>query len=67
MQVKMKTIASGATWSAEPGETITVPDAEGKDLCEGGYAIPVKSVAVETATAPPEETAKAKRGRPSTK
>lgn len=55
----------GAPWPAVGGE-ITVPDAEGADLCSQGYAAPVAAVAVvEHAVAPPAPETRAPRRRKS--
>lgn len=52
MVVKISGTRDGADWPA-PGESITVPDAEGAELCANGLAVPVKSSpVVETADAP---------------
>ncbi|MBW8814030.1 MAG: hypothetical protein JF588_11450 [Caulobacterales bacterium] len=38
MQVKMKTVARGADFNADPGQTVPVSDDFGQALIDGGYA-----------------------------
>ena len=37
-RITMKSIASTPTWSAKPGQVVSVPEAEAKQLVEGGFA-----------------------------
>lgn len=61
MLVKVQGTRDGADWP-EIGDTITVPDAEGADLCATGLAEPVKSgKTVETAVAAADSVEPAKK------
>lgn len=63
MKVKLKSIYRGAKGSYDAGDVIDVPSDEGKQLCEGGYAEPVK-VAYETASVKPAEKAVKPKAKP---
>lgn len=58
MRVRMLAHISGTRdgqhWPPVGGE-ITVPDAEGAELCAAGIAVPVAEIAVERAVAAPAE------------
>jgi hypothetical protein len=63
MRIRMKTLARGPAFSADPGQVLVVPDAFGRDLIASGQAVEVEAgtgaatVVIESATAPPAETA----------
>lgn len=52
MQIRMKSIAAGPEWSAQPGQSIDLPEAEARQLVEGGYAEDLDAAPVETADDP---------------
>lgn len=52
-KVRLNTIYANASSVAQPGDVISVTDAEAKDLIEGGYA-----AAIAAAPAPPRKSAK---------
>lgn len=57
MLVKMLTTLSGPKFSAQPGQEIEVDAVMADQLISGGFAIPVKSIKIETAViAEPENT-----------
>jgi len=58
MRLTMKTLSAGPAGTIQPGQTVDVPDEEGRALVRGGYA-------VESATvSPPGLPASSKAGRP---
>lgn len=50
MKVLLKAMYRGAKGSWDAGQTIDVPNEEGKQLCAGGYAEPVKTADAENAS-----------------
>ena len=70
-KIIMKTLAAGPSGSLVPGQVVSLPDEEAKQMVNGGYAIyeENKAAEVETATAEPPEntmrkpTTKRKAGR----
>ena len=68
-KIMMKTLAAGPSGSLIPGQVVSLPNEEAKQLVAGGYAVYEKAAEIETATAqPPENTmrkpaAKKKAGR----
>jgi hypothetical protein len=69
MRVKLRTTYASPLGAWGPGSVIDLPDPQGRDLIEGGYAVAVKAGKVEMATEIPIETASerkagsAKKGR----
>ena len=58
-KIMMKTLAAGPSGSLIPGQVVSLPDEEAKQMVNGGYAVyeENKAAEVETATAePPENT-----------
>lgn len=56
MKIKMITTMASASATAQAGQTIEPADDEAVELIRAGYAVAVKSAAVETAIIAPAET-----------
>lgn len=61
MKVRMRTTSAGPTGTLRAGQIYNLPDAEAKQLLEGGYADPVKGSEAETADARPGPETAARR------
>lgn len=60
MKIRANTLIAGPTVIIHPGQEAEVPDAFGQDLIQGGYAVRIGAVVIETAEAKPAvETAEA--------
>ena len=58
-KIVMKTLSAGPNGSYSPGQLVSLPDEQAKELVAGGYAVYEggKAPEIETATAqPPENT-----------
>ena len=56
-KIKMLTTMAGANISAQPGQEIELPDDQADQLIAGGFAVLIKSDAIETAIIPEPENA----------
>lgn len=64
MRIKMITIQAGPEGTREPGQVIDVPDAEARQLIEGGYAVEFKrQESAERAVRVAAEEPAARQGR----
>ena len=63
MLVKMITRFAGENGTANPGEEIEVSDKQAGDLIAGGFAVPIKSAAIETAVIKNPENAAVATGK----
>lgn len=57
MRVKMITMMAGVNGNANPGDEIEVSEKQADELISGGFALPVKSVEIETAVIKESENA----------
>lgn len=63
MRVKLKTTMAGPQGTFAAGAVVDLEDAQARDLITGGYAVPVQTGKVETATVEKREKAVNRRGK----